>query len=132
LPGDATTITGNEKQQMVKIRLRRIGTKGRPFYRVVVAEGKSGRNGSFVETIGIYDPLTTPKRIEIKEDRALYWLLQGGQPTETTAYLLNKVGVLEQFLTQRPAQRKNYSFLDKRTAALSVASSVEAPAAENA
>ncbi len=117
---------------MVKIRLRRIGTKGRPFYRVVVAEGKAGRNGSFVETIGIYDPISTPKRIEIKEDRALYWLLQGGQPTETTAYLLNKVGVIEQFLAERPAQRKNYSFLDKRTAALSVASSVEAPATENA
>jgi small subunit ribosomal protein S16 len=117
---------------MVKIRLRRIGTKGRPFYRVVVAESTSGRNGKSVETIGIYDPISNPKRIEIKEDRALDWMLKGAQPTETTAYLLNKVGVIERFLEQRPTQRKNFAFLDKRTAALSVASSVEAPATENA
>jgi small subunit ribosomal protein S16 len=120
---------------MVKIRLRRIGTKGRPFYRVVVADSKAGRNGSFVETIGIYDPISNPKKIEIKEDRALFWLLQGGQPTETAAYLLNKVGVLERFFAERPAQKKNFSFLDKRTAAISVSAPVsapvETPAAEN-
>jgi len=114
---------------MVKIRLRRIGTKGRPFYRVVVADSKAGRNGSFVETIGIYDPISNPKRIEIKEDRALFWLLQGGQPTETTAYLLNKVGVIERFLAERPGQKKNFASLDKRTAAISVARTPEAAAA---
>ncbi len=105
---------------MVKIRLRRIGTKGRPFYRVVVAECACGRNGSFVETIGVYDSIAQPKKIEINEERALHWLMAGAQPSETTAYLLNKLGILPKFLEMRPQQKKNYSFLDKRTAAISV------------
>jgi len=105
---------------MVKIRLRRIGAKGRPFYRVVVAESTSGRNGAFVETIGTYDPVAQPKKLEIDEERAMHWLLQGAEPTETTAYILNKTGVLAKFLEQRPSQKKKYSFLDKRTAAISV------------
>ncbi len=106
---------------MVKIRLRRIGTKGRPFYRVVVAESACGRNGSFVETLGVYDPVAQPKKIEINEERAIHWLMEGAQPSETTAYLLNKVGILPKFLELRPQQKKSYSFLDKRTAAISVA-----------
>ena len=113
---------------MVKIRLRRIGAKGRPFYRVVVAESTSGRNGAFVETIGTYDPVAQPKKLEINEERAMHWLLQGAEPTETTAYLLNKTGVLPKYLEQRPSQKKKYSFLDKRTAAISVT----AAPAENA
>src|SRR5271165_7083714 len=114
---------------MVKIRLRRIGTKGRPFYRVVVAKSTAARNGAFVETIGTYDPLTQPKIITINEERALHWLMSGAQPTETTAYLLNKVGILPKFFEARPAAKKSYSFLDKRTAAISVKSVVE-PVAE--
>jgi small subunit ribosomal protein S16 len=110
---------------MVKIRLRRLGSKGRPFYRVVVAESTAGRNGNFVETIGTYDPVAQPKKLEVNEERALYWLLQGAEPTETTAYILNKVGVLPKFLEQRPTQKKKYKFLDKRTAATSVPTSVE-------
>lgn len=109
---------------MLKIRLRRIGTKGRPFYRVVVAKSAAGRNGAFVETLGQYDPIVKPTYISINSERALHWLLQGAQPTETTAILLNKIGVLETFFEQRPAARKKYSFLDKRTAAISVASAV--------
>lgn len=114
---------------MVKIRLRRIGTKGRPFYRVVVAPSAAGRNGAFVEVIGTYDPVSNPKQINIKEDRALHWLMAGAQPSETTAYLLNKTGVLEQYFTQRPSARKKFGYLDKRTAALSVKSVIETPAA---
>jgi small subunit ribosomal protein S16 len=113
---------------MVKIRLRRIGTKGRPFYRVVVAKSTAGRNGKYVENIGVYDPVSKPKRVEIDEERAMHWLMEGAQPTETTAYLLDKAGILPRFFEQRPEQRKKYSFLDKRTAAISVASAVEAPA----
>lgn len=115
---------------MVKIRLRRIGTKGAPFYRVVVAKSTAGRNGSFVETIGTYDPVNKTSKINIKEDRALYWLMQGAQPTETTAWVLNKVGVLEKYFEARPTARKAYSFLDKRTAATSVASVIDTPAVE--
>jgi small subunit ribosomal protein S16 len=114
---------------MVKIRLRRIGTKGRPFYRVVVAKSTAGRNGAFVETIGQYDPVVKPTLININKERALFWLLQGAQPTETTAILLNKIGVLEEFFVQRPGSKKDYKFLDKRTAAMSVKSVIEAPTA---
>lgn len=119
---------------MVKIRLRRMGTKGRPFYRVVVAPDKSGRNGRFVEVIGSYDPLTKPKLIKIDEERALHWLNLGAQPSETTAILLNKAGILEKFLADRPNKRKEYKFLDKTTAATSVASVMDTstPAAEEA
>lgn len=109
---------------MVKIRLRRMGNKHRPFYRVVVSDSKAGRNSSFIEVLGHYDPIAQPKVIEIKQDRALHWLLNGAQPTETVAYLLKKVGVLETYLEQRPAARKNFGFLDKRTAALSQESAV--------
>lgn len=110
---------------MVKIRLRRLGAKGRPFYRVVVAKSTAARNGKIVETIGTYDPLVKPTKIEMKQDRALHWLRAGAQPTETTAYLLNKVGVLEEYFKERPHAKKQYSFLDKRTAATSVASVVD-------
>ena len=115
---------------MVKIRLRRIGTKGRPFYRVVVAKSTAGRNGAFVETLGQYDPVVKPALININEERALYWLNEGAQPTETTAYLLNKVGILPRFFEGRPSAKKNYGFLDKRTASISMPSAVadEAPA----
>jgi len=111
---------------MVKIRLRRIGTKGRPFYRVVVAKSTAGRNGAFVETLGQYDPVVKPALININEERALYWLNEGAQPTETTAYLLNKVGILPRFFEGRPSAKKNYSFLDKRTASISMSSAVTA------
>ncbi|HLK14033.1 MAG TPA: 30S ribosomal protein S16 [Fimbriimonadaceae bacterium] len=113
---------------MVKIRLRRIGTKGRPFYRVVVAKSTAGRNGAFVETLGQYDPVVKPALININEERALYWLNEGAQPTETTAYLLNKVGILPRFFEARPNAKKQYSFLDKRTASISKPSAVTAVA----
>lgn len=113
---------------MVKIRLRRIGAKGRPFYRVVVAKSTAGRNGAFVETLGTYDPVATEKHLRLNDERALYWLLQGAQPTETAARLLNKEGILDKFFAERPKARKDYSFLDKRTAAVSVASVAAAPA----
>ena len=115
---------------MVKIRLRRIGAKGRPFYRVVVAPSTAARNGRTVETIGTYDPTVKPTRIVIKEDRAMHWLLSGAQPTETTAYLLNKMGILGKYLEQRPEKKKDYKFLDKTTAAISKPSAVDVPAAK--
>ena len=117
---------------MVKIRLRRIGAKGRPFYRVVVAPSKAGRNGRFVETIGTYDPTVKPTKIQINEERAMHWLLEGAQPTETTAYLLNKTGVLGRYLDQRPEKKKDFKFLDKTTAAISKPSAVDVPSAKTA
>lgn len=102
---------------MVKIRLQRLGNKGRPFYRVVVAQSASGRNSAFVENLGTYSPIKPGKPLELKNDRAMHWLLNGAEPTETAANLLKRAGVLEEFLKARPGQKSKYKFLDKRVAA---------------
>ncbi len=82
---------------MVKIRLRRMGKKKKPSYRVVIADVRAPRDGDFLEIIGHYDPLTEPPTIVIDEEKALKWLKQGAQPTETVSSLLNKVGIMEKF-----------------------------------
>ncbi len=84
---------------MLKIRLRRVGAKKKPSYRLVVADIRAPRDGAFLEIIGHYDPLTDPETIVVKEEKALHWLQQGAQPTDTTARLLKKAGVLEKFKT---------------------------------
>jgi small subunit ribosomal protein S16 len=84
-------------RDMVKIRLRRMGKKKQPTYRVVVADSRSPRDGRFIETIGFYNPRTEPPTVRIKEDRALYWLSQGAQPTDAVARLLRKKGTLDRF-----------------------------------
>jgi small subunit ribosomal protein S16 len=86
---------------MVKIRLRRAGSKKKPSYRVVVADARAPRDGAFLSIIGHYNPLTNPETIVIDEEKALYWLRQGAQPTDTTARLLSKVGILEKFKTTK-------------------------------
>jgi small subunit ribosomal protein S16 len=78
----------------VKLRLRRMGKKKQPIYKVVAADARSPRDGKFLEAIGIYNPLTDPFTLEIKEDRALYWLNVGAQPTDTVKSLLSKKGIL--------------------------------------
>ena len=88
---------------MLKIRLRRIGAKKKPSYRVVVADIRAPRNGAFVDIIGHYDPMTEPETIVIQEEKALHWLAQGAQPTDTTARLLGKAGILEKF---KPVKEK--------------------------
>ena len=75
---------------MVRIRLRRTGKKGQASYRVVVADKESPRDGRFIETIGHYNPRTKPPTVEIKADRALYWLSQGAQPSNPVARMLKK------------------------------------------
>ena len=79
---------------MVKIRLRRMGAKKAPFYRVVVADSRSPRDGRFIEEIGIYDPTKEPAVIDIKAERAKKWIEDGAQPTDTARALLKKAGVL--------------------------------------
>ena len=76
---------------MVKIRLKRIGAKKAPFYRVVVAESKYARDGRFIEEIGTYNPLVDPVEIKIDVERANYWIKNGAQPTDTVKALLKKV-----------------------------------------
>ena len=82
---------------MLKIRLRRVGAKKKPGYRLVVADVRAPRDGAFIDIIGHFDPLTDPETIVIKEEKALHWLRQGAQPTDTTARLLNKAGITEKF-----------------------------------
>ena len=80
---------------MVKMRLRRMGAKKAPFYRVVVADGRSPRDGRFIEEIGYYNPLTNPVEIKIDADKAKTWLANGAQPTETVKALLKKSGIVD-------------------------------------
>ena len=82
---------------MLKIRLRRVGARKQPSYRLVVADVRAPRDGAFVDIVGHYNPRTNPETIVIKEEKALHWLKQGAQPTDTTARLLDKAGILEKF-----------------------------------
>lgn len=79
---------------MVKIRLRRMGAKKAPFYRVVVADSHYPRDGRFIEELGTYNPCVSPAEIKIDADRALEWIKTGAQPTETVRALLKRVGAL--------------------------------------
>jgi small subunit ribosomal protein S16 len=85
---------------VVKLRLRRMGAKKRPSYRIVAAESNSPRDGRFIEAIGFYDPLTNPATITLKEDRVKHWLSVGAQPTDTVRDILVRHGLME-----RPAAR---------------------------
>ncbi|MCF8243185.1 MAG: 30S ribosomal protein S16 [Melioribacteraceae bacterium] len=86
----------------VKLRLRRMGKKKQPVYKVVAADVRSPRDGKFIEAIGLYNPRTNPATIEIQEDRALYWLSVGAQPTDTVKNLLSSLGIiLKKELTNR-------------------------------
>lgn len=82
---------------MLKIRLRRVGRRKQPSYRIVVAESSSPRDGRFVEVIGFYNPRTQPETVRVKEDRALHWLSVGAQPTDAVAHMFKKRGTLERF-----------------------------------
>ena len=79
---------------MVKIRLRRMGAKKTPYYRVVVADSRSPRDGRFIEEIGTYNPMTDPATINVNVERAQEWIKNGAQPTDTVRGLLKKAGVL--------------------------------------
>jgi len=82
--------------KMIKIRLRRVGAKNRPSYRLVVADVRAPRDGAFITIIGHYNPLTDPETVVIDEEKARHWLEQGAQPTDTAARLLAKVGIIEE------------------------------------
>ena len=79
---------------MVKIRLRRMGAKKAPFYRIVVADSRYPRDGRFIEEFGYYNPLTKPATVNVDVDRAQAWIKTGAQPTETVRDLLKKAGAL--------------------------------------
>ena len=79
----------------VKMRLTRIGAKKAPFYRVIVADSRSPRDGRFIDEVGTYNPLTTPSEIKIDAEKAKTWLKNGAQPTETVKALLKKSGIID-------------------------------------
>ena len=86
-----------------RIRLRRMGANKRPFYRVVVADQRSPRDGRFIENIGKYHPLEDPSLIEIDAERALHWLRVGAQPSDQVRNLMVKVGIWDTFVAERPS-----------------------------
>ncbi len=82
---------------MVKIRLQRQGGHKRPFYRIVVADSRSPRDGRFIEIIGTYNPLVNPAKVEVSEEKALKWLGNGAKPTDTARSLLSQQGIMKKF-----------------------------------
>ena len=81
----------------VKLRLKRMGAKQKPFYRIVAADARSPRDGRFIETVGTYNPVAQPAEVKIDKDLALKWLNNGAQPTDTVASLLRKEGIMKEF-----------------------------------
>lgn len=81
----------------VKMRLKRMGAKKAPFYRIVVADSRSPRDGKFIENIGTYNPITKPAEIKINEEEALNWLNKGAIPTDTVKNLLSEAGIMKKY-----------------------------------
>ena len=79
---------------MVRIRLRRVGGKKHPFYRVVVADQRTARNGSFIEQVGTYDPFPDPPEIKLDEEKISLWIQNGAQPSDSVSSLLRSAGIL--------------------------------------
>lgn len=81
----------------VKLRLKRMGSKQKPFYRVVAADSRVKRDGKVIEEVGYYNPITEPATVKIDEEKALAWLKNGAQPTDTVRDLLSKQGIMKKF-----------------------------------
>ncbi|NMB17436.1 MAG: 30S ribosomal protein S16 [Firmicutes bacterium] len=88
----------------VRIRLRRMGAKKQPFYRLVVADSRSPRDGRFIESLGYYNPISEPVEIQVDEDKALDWLRKGAQPSDSARRLLKQVGVMDKFQAEKSGQ----------------------------
>ncbi len=115
-----------------RIRLRRMGSNKRPFYRVVVADQRSPRDGRFIEIIGRYHPLNDPSVIEIDQDRALHWLMVGAQPSNQVRNLMTKVGIWERFVAQRPSAAATIASKPDRLVRTKLSKKAQAKAAESA
>jgi small subunit ribosomal protein S16 len=81
----------------VKLRLKRGGSKQRPFYRIVAADARSPRDGRFIDTIGTYNPIPAEYEVSIDEEKAMYWLSNGAQPTDTVRNLLSEKGIMAKY-----------------------------------
>jgi small subunit ribosomal protein S16 len=97
MPAWLWNLNKEVKKLATKIRLKRMGAKKAPFYRVVVADSRSPRDGRFIEEIGYYNPTKHPEEYQINEERALKWLSEGAAPSDTVKALFKKAGVLKKF-----------------------------------
>ena len=89
---------------MVKIRLNRMGAKRQPFYRIVVADSRSPRDGRFIEIVGNYDPTKNPAIVNVDEEKIMAWIKNGAQPTDTVRSLLSKKGIMKKIHEERKAK----------------------------
>lgn len=92
-----------------RIRLKRIGSKKQPYYRLVVADQRTPRSGRTIEELGTYGPVMDPPLLQIKNERALHWLLEGAQPSDTAKSLLSKVGVMAAFAEANKQRKQQQS-----------------------
>ena len=85
----------------VKLRLKRMGSKQKPFYRIVAADSRSGRDGRFIETVGTYNPIKNPAEISVNEELAIKWLKNGAIPTNTVRSILSKQGIIAKYTKEK-------------------------------
>ena len=90
----------------VKLRLKRMGAKQKPFYRIVAADARSPRDGRFIETVGTYNPVAQPAEVKIDKELALKWLNNGAQPTDTVASILRKEGIMKEYKDSKIKKEK--------------------------
>jgi small subunit ribosomal protein S16 len=102
---------------MVRIRLRRVGLRHQPSYRIVVADKESPRDGRFLEIVGFYNPRTEPFTFEVKEDRIYDWMVKGAQPSESLAKLFRSVGLLDRFARFKAGEPAEALLTDAKAAA---------------
>jgi small subunit ribosomal protein S16 len=115
---------------MIRIRLARVGKKGHPSYRIVVAEVTAPRDGSYLEWIGNYDPMEDPPVTTLKNERAAHWLSMGAIPSDAVARIMSANGLMERTPTQKTATTKNPDAAVAAPAAAPTATAAEAPAEE--
>ena len=89
----------------VKLRLKRMGSKQKPFYRIVAADARSPRDGRFIETVGTYNPLKNPTEIKVDEEKALTWLNNGAQPTDTVRSILTESGIMKKYADSKTKRK---------------------------
>lgn len=89
----------------VKLRLKRMGSKQNPFYRIVAADARSPRDGRFIETVGTYNPLKNPTEIKVDEEKALTWLNNGAQPTDTVRSILTESGIMKKYADSKTKKK---------------------------
>ena len=115
---------------MIRIRLARVGKKGRPSYRIVVADIAAPRDGSYLEWIGNYDPMQNPPAVTLKTERAAHWLSMGAIPSDAVARIMDANGLMERTPTQKTAIKKSGEEESSTPAAVAAPPAVAAPAPE--